>query len=201
MSRPPNPQLINVIQDIVAEEILAKGIEGVTVRLIAQRAGITATTIYYYFKNKEELFDKLKFNVTHEMDDYVFGRINRNDSPEKQLRDLIEAFVEWSIAHPKLLDLVFNTLPPKTNLTQEEMADLYQTQNKIIELLEKTASKNGNSSFNAKLDSSIYIGLAYGVVKLYLNKRIHPEYWEDITPLKEKMVELIFNSLNSQGIT
>lgn len=197
MGRPSNPQLIKVIQEIVAEEIQAKGIEGVTVRLIAERAGITATTIYYYFKNKEELFDKLKFNVTREMDEYIFNKVSWNGSPEKQLRDLIDAFVEWSISHPKLLDLVFDTLPPKTNLTQEEMADLYQTQNKIIELLEKMAPKNGNSSVNAKLDSSIYIGLTYGVVKLYLNKRIHPEYWEDITPLKEKMAELIIKNLKS----
>lgn len=199
MGRPANPQLIKMIQNIVAEEIQSKGLEGVTVRLIAQRAGITATTIYYYYKNKEELFDELKFNVTREMDEYIFSRINREDPPEKQLEDLIGAFVEWSIAHPKLLDLVFDTLPPKTNLTQEEEADLYQTQNKIIELMEKLSLKNENS-FNPKVDSSIYIGLAYGVVKLFLNKRVLPEHWEDITPLKEKMIDFIITNLRSQGV-
>jgi AcrR family transcriptional regulator len=199
MSRPANPELIKVIQNIVAEEIQSKGLEGVTVRLIAKRAGITATTIYYYYKNKEELFDKLKFNVAREMDEYIFSRVNREDSPEKQFEDLIGAFVEWSLAHPKLLDLVFDSLPPKTNLTQEEAADLYRTQNRIIELMEKLRFKNENS-FNPKVDSSIYIGLAYGVVKLFLNKRVLPDYWEDITPLKEKMIEFIINSLRSQGV-
>lgn len=199
MSRPANPELIQVIQNIVAEEIQSKGLEGVTVRLIAKRAGITATTIYYYYKNKEELFDKLKFNVAREMDEYIFSRVNREDPPEKQFEDLIGAFVEWSLAHPKLLDLVFDTLPPKTNLTQEEAADLYRTQNRIIELMEKLRFKNENS-FNPKVDSSIYIGLAYGVVKLFLNKRVLPDYWEDITPLKEKMIEFIINSLRSQGV-
>lgn len=199
MGRPANPQLIKTIQNIVAEEIQSKGLEGVTVRLIAKRAGITATTIYYYYKNKEELFDKLKFNVTQEMDEYIFNRVNREDPPEKQFKDLIEAFVEWSIAHPKLLDLVFDALPPKTNLTREEAADLYRTQNKIIELMKKLRLKNENS-FDPKLDSSIYIGLAYGVVKLFLNKRVLPEYWDDITPLKDKMVEFIINNFRSQGV-
>lgn len=195
MGRPPNPQLIQVIQNIVAEEIQARGTQGVSVRLIAERAGITPTTIYYYFKNKEELFDKIKFNVTHELDEYIFNRLNREDSPEKQFRDLVDAFIEWSITHPKLLDLVFDALPPKTDLTPEEMTDLYQTQYKIIELMENTAAKNGTRVTNVKIDSSIFIGLAYGVVKLYLNKRFLPEYWEDITPLKEKMTEIIFNTL------
>jgi AcrR family transcriptional regulator len=201
MSRPPNPQLIKLIQNIVAEEIQVKGIEGVTVRLVAERAGISATTIYYYFKNKEELFDKLKFSVARELDEYIFNRISRKDSPEKQFRELIDAFIDWSVAHPKLLDLVFDTLPPKTNLTEDEMAQLYHTQNMIIELIEQAAAKNGVSLENVKADSSIFIGLAYGVVKLFLNKRFLPEYWEDITPLKEKMYDFLIASLKSQGIS
>lgn len=193
MTRPSNPQLISLIQNIVAEEIQAKGIEGVTVRLIAKRAGITPTTIYYYFKNKEELLDKIKFNVTRELDEYIFARLNPNDSSEKQFEALINAFIDWSISHPKLLDLVFDTLPPKINLTEAEMAELYQTNFKIIKLLEKGAIAKGHPIQNIRANSTIFIGLVYGVVKLFLNKRVLPEYWEDITPLKERMIQMIFN--------
>lgn len=195
MTRPANPQLINLIQDIVAEEIQAKGIEGVTLRLIAKRAGITPTTIYYYFKNKEELLDKIKFNVTRELDEYIFARLNPNDSAEQKFKALIDAFIDWSISHPKLLDLVFDTLPPKINLTEAEMAQLYQTNFKIIELLEQAAIAKGHPIENAKANSTIFIGLAYGVVKLFLNKRVLPEYWEDITPLKERIIEIIINTI------
>lgn len=195
MTRPANPQLINLIQDIVAEEIQAKGIEGVTLRLIAKRAGISPTTIYYYFKNKEELLDKIKFNVTRELDEYIFARLNPNDSAEQKFKALIDAFIDWSISHPKLLDLVFDTLPPKINLTEAEMAQLYQTNFKIIELLEQAAIAKGHPIENAKANSTIFIGLAYGVVKLFLNKRVLPEYWEDITPLKERIIEIIINTI------
>lgn len=195
MTRPANPQLINLIQDIVAEEIQAKGIEGVTLRLIAKRAGITPTTIYYYFKNKEELLDKIKFNVTRELDEYIFARLKPNDSAEQKFKALIEAFIDWSISHPKLLDLVFDTLPPKINLTEAEMTQLYQTNFKIIELLEQAATAKGHPIENVKANSTIFIGLAYGVVKLFLNKRVLPEYWEDITPLKERIIEIIINTI------
>lgn len=195
MTRPANPQLINLIQDIVAEEIQAKGIEGVTLRLIAKRAGITPTTIYYYFKNKEELLDKIKFNVTRELDEYIFARLNPNDSAEQKFKALIDSFIDWSINHPKLLDLVFDTLPPKINLTEAEMAQLYQTNFKIIELLEQVAVAKGHPIENIKANSTIFIGLAYGVVKLFLNKRVLPEYWEDITPLKERIIEIIINTI------
>lgn len=197
MTRPSNPQLISLIQDIVAEEIQTKGIEGVTIRLIAKRAGITPTTVYYYFKSKEELLDKIKFNVARELDDYIFTQLNPNDSAEKKFADLINAFIDWSIDHPKLLDLVFDTLPPKTNLTETDMTGLYQTNFKIIELLKKAAIAQGKTTQNIKADSNIFIGLVYGVVKLFLNKRVLPEYWEDITPLKQRMIEMIFNTLLS----
>lgn len=195
MTRPANPQLINLIQDIVAEEIQAKGIEGVTLRLIAKRAGITPTTIYYYFKNKEELLDKIKFNVTRELDEYIFARLDPNDSAEQKFKALIDAFIDWSISHPKLLDLVFDTLPPKINLTETEMAQLYQTNFRIIELLEQAAIAKGHPTENVKANSTIFIGLAYGVVKLFLNKRVLPEYWEDITPLRERIIEIIINTI------
>ena len=192
MSRPPNPQLIETIQNIVAEEIQTKGTEGVTLRLIAQRAGITPTTIYYYFKNKEELFDKIKFNVTRNLHDYILARVDPQASAKDQFQMLIQAFIDWSIAHPKLLDLVFETLPPKTDLRRSELEALYQSQYRIIAIIEQKIKEGELKVVNPQLDSTILIGLVYGVVKLYLNKRVLPEYWDDITPLQDRMMEIIY---------
>lgn len=184
-----------MIQNIVAEEIQNKGIEGVTVRLIAKRAGITPTTIYYYYRNKEELFDKIKFNVTRQLDDFIFAGLNQTDAPEQQLRDLIEAFIKWSLANPRLLDLVFDTLPPKINLTQAEMTELYQINFKITKLLESIEKPKNALTTDVKVNATVFIGLTYGVVKLFLNKRVFPEHWEDITPLKDRMIEIILDNL------
>jgi len=43
------------ILDAAVEEVAATGFEGMTVRLVAARAGVSAATVYAYFSSKEHL--------------------------------------------------------------------------------------------------------------------------------------------------
>jgi TetR/AcrR family transcriptional repressor of multidrug resistance operon len=63
MPRPPNPDLIRTIKNIVATEVQKKGVDGLSLRHIAKCAGITPSTIYYYFENKEDLLNAIKLSV------------------------------------------------------------------------------------------------------------------------------------------
>ena len=35
-----------------------KGLEGATIRLVGQKAGVNSALIYYYFENKQKLFEE-----------------------------------------------------------------------------------------------------------------------------------------------
>lgn len=194
MTKTANPKLIQTIQTIVAKELQTKSIESITMRYIAEKANITPTTIYYYFKSKSELVDTIKFNATAEFDSYILtsiAAINSNDRLE-QITAGCRAFVEWFIQHPALADLIFEKLPPKLDMESEAMlATLYRGPLKVIELVQQGIDQGRIAPRNCTLDITIFIGMLYGVVKTWLNKRTFPEYWDDIEPLTQRMLAII----------
>ena len=54
-ARPANPALAFDILRVTADLIEEKGHDALTMREVAERLGYSATTIYLYFKDKEEL--------------------------------------------------------------------------------------------------------------------------------------------------
>ena len=57
MTRPANPKLVNELLNITRDLIIARGARNVTMREIAGLAGVTPTTIHYYFGDKRGLFE------------------------------------------------------------------------------------------------------------------------------------------------
>lgn len=195
MPRPPNPDLIRTIKNIVAAEIQKKGVDGLSLRYIAKCAGITPATIYYYFENKEDLLNAIKLSVVQEMDEYILSRLQPEAPPLKQVEDLIRAFIDWSLKYPQLMDLVFSALPPKIDLNEVTINDYYRSQFKALELLDKALDGVPHSLNDSKLDCSVYFGMIYGTVKLHLEKRTFPDFWTDPSPLFERMIEFILSGI------
>lgn len=195
MPRPPNPDLIRTIKNIVATEVQKKGVDGLSLRHIAKCAGITPSTIYYYFENKEDLLNAIKLSVVQEMDEYILSRLQPEDPPLKQVEDLIRAFIDWSLKYPQLMDLVFSALPPKIDLNEANINDYYGSQFKALELLDKALDGTPHSLNDSKLDCSVYFGMLYGTVKLHLEKRTFPDFWADPSPLFERTIEFILSGI------
>lgn len=198
MPRPANPELIEKIKRIVAEEVKKKGIDGLSVRNIAKRAGVTPTTIYYYFESKEDLINAVKLSAVKEMDAYILSRVQPEAPPLQQAEDLIRAFIDWALKYPPLMDLAFSALPPKLDLDEAALKVYYRSQFLAFELLEKIVAENAGpaETSNPKVDCSIYLGMIYGTVKLYLEKRTFPDFWADPSPLFERLVEMIRAALS-----
>ena len=49
------PEMAARLLDAAVDEVAATGFEGMTVRLVASRAGVSAATVYAYFSSKEHL--------------------------------------------------------------------------------------------------------------------------------------------------
>lgn len=200
MTRPANPKLIEEIQMVVAREIHMKGIEGITLRHIAECVGVTPTTIYYYYKNKEDLLDEIKLNAIAELDNYLIGRVDATATCKEQVAEFIRAFVQWALDHPQLLDLIFDRIPPKMDLGDEELlAIFYRSQMQALAVIEQGMANGEFTSADHHIDATVILGMVYGVVKLFLEKRTLPQYWEDITPLTERIVDLAMLILETKS--
>ncbi|MBN2224875.1 MAG: TetR/AcrR family transcriptional regulator [Deltaproteobacteria bacterium] len=195
MTRPENPELIAAIRKAVLELTAKKDPAAVTMREIASRCNVTPTTIYYYFENKERLFEAVKFDIIDDLDNILAQAVNEGDPVKKQLADLMRAFVGWYVANPNQADLVFDKLPPATDLTDERLLRYYKANRLGRDIIIRAKETGELAVGDAELDTALGLAFMYGVVKLFIHKRLMPRFWDDITPLTDRMIELLLAGL------
>ncbi|GFZ94649.1 TetR/AcrR family transcriptional regulator [Elstera cyanobacteriorum] len=107
------------------ELMLTEGYDRTSMRNIAAKLNVTPTTLYLYFKNKEELV----FHLVQE----TFGILLENlksvmcpvTDPLCALRKGLEAYIRFGLAYPDHYRVVFMTLPPeaKRDMCQQKQEE------------------------------------------------------------------------------
>ncbi|MEV6930778.1 TetR/AcrR family transcriptional regulator [Dactylosporangium sp. NPDC051485] len=90
-------QLVECAIDAIAELGLAKA----SLAEVAKRAGVTKTTIFYHFANREELIHEVFASALRQGAEFMAARTGKADGPAAELRAYIEANVEYIGTHRK----------------------------------------------------------------------------------------------------
>jgi len=99
-----------IILEAAEAEFLEKGYGNAKTVAIAQRAGVSHSMLHYYFRTKEQLFQKI-FKEKVQMFSQMFGVIfEQNNDFEKTLRLLIETQFNFAAQNPQLPTFVFREI-------------------------------------------------------------------------------------------
>lgn len=93
------------------QEFIAKGYDGARTTSIAQAAGVTHAMLHYYFRTKEQLFERIvdeKFRVISQSMLAVFG--DPNLPILERIKGGIEAHFDYIAANPELPRFVINEI-------------------------------------------------------------------------------------------
>lgn len=91
-----------------ARVLEAEGPDRVSLRAIAELAGIAPASIYHHFENKDELLLSLAI-VGHEEVQRAFARSQRDLGAGEPMRAAHAAFFDYAREHPALFSLMFST--------------------------------------------------------------------------------------------
>jgi AcrR family transcriptional regulator len=69
--RVANPKLVLRIKENTLGLLMEKEPEEISMREIAKVCGVTATTLYYYYKDKDTLFEEVKLECLEKMDSFI----------------------------------------------------------------------------------------------------------------------------------
>jgi len=90
-----------------AEELfLLDGVEGVSMRKVADKVGVTAPAIYRHFKDKDELLGELINAGLQILQGYLEPALSA-EGPLERLRQLIDRYFDFALEQPKYFDLAF----------------------------------------------------------------------------------------------
>lgn len=105
-----------------AEALLAeRGLYGLSMKLLADTAGIAAGTIYRYFENKEALINELYLHITQEGAQTFFKGWSEEQTPEQKYKLLWRNAFDAVLKNPQRL-VVIEMLFSQPSLAQEQSA-------------------------------------------------------------------------------
>ncbi|MBP1710106.1 MAG: transcriptional regulator, TetR family [Deltaproteobacteria bacterium] len=101
------------ILDTALDIIIAEGFNNLSVRKIASRLGVTATTIYNYYTNKNEINLMIRIRGFEKL----HGLLTKHAAPfndiENKIKAMLRAYVEFGLTNPSYYDIMFNLHTPK----------------------------------------------------------------------------------------
>lgn len=101
------------ILDTALNIIIAEGFNNLSVRKIASRLGVTATTIYNYYTNKNEINLMIRIRGFEKL----YGLLTKHAAPfndiEDKIKAMVRAYIEFGLTNPSYYDIMFNLHTPK----------------------------------------------------------------------------------------
>lgn len=100
-------ELRELILKAAGEEFLEKGYDSFSLRRVAERIGYTPTTIYLYFRNKDELLLETVQDGFSGFDRRVEETAAAFADPLQRIEALGHAYIEFGLQNPALYRLMF----------------------------------------------------------------------------------------------
>jgi AcrR family transcriptional regulator len=221
--RVKNPELERAIRRECLDLLMVKEIELIGMRDIAARCGVSATTIYHYYADKDALLEAVKLDCLASMDEAILDRIGGTTGAVARLRIGMKAFRDWAFANPRIALLVMNRFKPNIAMNEQDFEKYYHMQNLALELLNavyadagkrpagqrtgthrtgtqrmgahRTAASLGDGP-DAKLESSLMIASLWGGIEAILMKRTLPGYWDKGVEFTDVLIERLLAGIS-----
>jgi len=169
-----------------------EGFNNVSIRRIAEIIEYSPTTIYLYFKDKDEIF----FNL-HEIGFQKMQELNKDlssiENPLLRLHKMGENYIRFGLENPEYYDLMFIQREPMAKLT--EMGCEWENGDAALTLLKNTLIECMEKGYIAKADATVLSlsiwATVHGLVSLATRERL-----EKLVPQKEQILPVMMQSLN-----
>ncbi|WP_069130144.1 TetR/AcrR family transcriptional regulator [Rhodohalobacter halophilus] len=161
------------ILDVSKELLLKHGFSKMSMRKIAKKANVTATSIYLHFKNKDDLLLALVEESIAKLNLVLRNSLDESVSPVAQLESLADAYVDYALENPQEYEIIYMVRPEEMPKYPREK---FQQVRQIYELLAGIIRKGQEQQLFDVEDPlvSAYTLWAqiHGVVSVILGKRL-----------------------------
>ena len=185
-------EIRKMILDASMKLFVEEGFEKVSIRKIADIIEYSPTTIYLYFKDKNEILYYLNQEGFIKMLE-LNSSLSKIENPLLRLYKLGENYIRFGLENPEYYDLMFIQPAPmeklaELNFGEWKNADLTREMLKamVAECMEKGIIKN----YDVTIVAMAFWGLVHGLVSLSIRRRFE----KMVDP--EEVIKTMYGSLN-----
>ncbi|SRR6266487_141058 len=166
-------EIKKMILDASMKLFVEEGFENVTMRRIADLIEYSPTTVYLYFKDKNEILYNL-----HELGFQKMGEMNRNlaeiENPLMRLYKMGENYIDFGLDNSEFYDIMFIQHAPMQVLEQMENCDWKHgeaTLNTLKQTVDECMQKGFLKKGNLEAASMAIWSMVHGLVSLAIRDR------------------------------
>jgi TetR/AcrR family transcriptional regulator len=139
------------ILDTARELLLEKGLNATSINQIAKRSELSVGAIYFYYKDKEELFAALQVEGLELLHQTIRQSVDSESTPDGKIRSIAQAYLRFSEEHKNYFDIInYFLTSPETMFPPDLKTEIDEHGNASIFAL-TTAIREGidNGQFKA----------------------------------------------------
>ncbi|MGC8579453.1 MAG: TetR/AcrR family transcriptional regulator [bacterium] len=212
MPRPArNINEINSIKQKILEHALKlineEGFEGFSMRKLASKLGVKATTIYNYYENKDELYLAILTKGFTELYNACLKGYELQKTPVERLEAMVRAYVEFGFKKVNFYNLMFTWHVPKykdyigTPMEKAAYAELAVAK-KVIKLFTRAIQEVAKPVANlTDKEARFYIVYFWSLVHGYIagnNNNLLDYIYPHPEKLVDRIIELLFANIQRE---
>ena len=191
--RLPNKELEKQILQAALELLMENEPKEIGMRDVAKKCSISATSIYNYYKDKNELFMKISLSCLSEIAEKMKASVADVSDCRKKIKTALRVFRDWCFEKPKVAILLLTKF--EEDIGDEDIMSFYIC-NKIGEsLLAECMDKGFYKGNDIHLDTGIVISGMWGCIESIITKRADPVFWNEGIAFTDRFIELMVNSI------
>lgn len=191
--RLPNKELENQILQMAIELLMEKEPAEIGMRDVAKKCNVSATTIYNYYKDKNQLFMKISLFFLRELSEKMSAALKTVEPPAEKIRTALKVYRDWCFEKPEVALLVFSKL--KETISDEDIMNFYICNRLGENLLAECEDKKLYKGKDVALDTGIIISGMWGCIESIITKRADPVFWNEGILFTDRFIEVIISSL------
>lgn len=173
MSKNPDSGLQRLILDTTRKLLFTEGYARLSMRKIAQRIGYSATSIYLYYGNKDELVHALIDEGVDLLHEELCAAHDGSNEPIEQLHEMFLAYINFGLNRPEYYEIMYELHP---EYMTRYPAEKYRKARRNLEMIASAISNGVKSGQFETQDPMLCANLAWaqmhGVVTLLGSERV-----------------------------
>jgi AcrR family transcriptional regulator len=188
-------QILDASMKLFVEE----GFENVTIRRIADLIEYSPTTVYLYFKDKDEIFESLHDEGFQKMQEFNLS-LSSIQNPLLRLHKMGENYIQFGMENPEYYNLMFINGEPMKKIAEPGCE--WKPGDAAIDRLKATVTECMEKGYLAKGDPTLVSlsvwSFVHGLVSLAIRQRFEKfvEPPEMVIPVMKQSLNWLMNNVD-----
>jgi AcrR family transcriptional regulator len=188
-------QILDASMKLFVEE----GFENVTIRRIADLIEYSPTTVYLYFKDKDEIFESLHDEGFQKMQEFNHS-LSSIQNPLLRLHKMGENYIQFGMENPEYYNLMFINGEPMKKIAEPGCE--WKPGDAAIDRLKATVTECMEKGYLAKGDPTLVSlsvwSFVHGLVSLAIRQRFEKfvEPPEMVIPVMKQSLNWLMNNVD-----